>query len=121
VPPSLFEIGVREAEDLLRVALVPLERDVQPLVLGVLGRVADGFFTSANVITASLERRLVLVEVLDEGLDPPSYLKTCFFSPFGSVVDGLDRDAPVQERKLAEALAERVEVVARDGEDSGSA
>ncbi len=71
-------------------------------------------------MTASCSGALFLLRCSTKDLIPPSYLKTCFFSPFGiALVDGLDRDAPVQERELAEALREPVEVVARDREDLG--
>ena len=65
-----------------------------------------------------VERRLVLVEVLDEGLDPALVLEDVLLLALRSRSSTTSIVTPrVQERELAQALRERVEVVARDGED----
>ena len=111
---------VREAEDLLGVALVPLERDVQALFLRVHGGVAARVLHVGERDDRLVERLLVLVEVLDERADAAVVPEQVLFLALRvALVEDVDRDAGVQERELPQALREHVEVVARDGEDLG--
>ena len=119
-PAVLVRDRVREAEDLLLVAVVPLEGDVEPLVLGVDLRVPRGVLHVREDDDALVERLAVLVQVVDEGGDPAlvpeDVLPLALLVP---LVDDLDRDAGVQEGELAEPLREGVEVVGADREDLG--
>jgi len=119
VPPSLFEI-VFVKQNIARCSLVPLERDVETLLLRVtaafpldlhVGERDDGVVRA--VCSCSGARRTSDAAVVLEEV-----LLLAFRIAF---VEDLDRDAGVQERELAQALRQRVEVVARDGEDLRSA
>ena len=60
---------VGEGEDRLGVALVPLERDLDPLLVGVALRVAGAALDVLEEDDLVVDRLLGLVQVLDEGAD----------------------------------------------------
>ena len=103
---------VGEAEDVFRVAVVVLQRDLHGHA------VALGFHVDGPVV----QHRLAFVQVLDEFGDPAGVLE---FQPLvlarlgigGALVGEGDHQALVEERQLAQALRQRVEVVLGDGED----
>ena len=90
---------VREGEHQLRVAVVPLQRD-----LGV-----DAVLVALHEDRLLVDDRLVLVQVLDER-DDAAFVLELVALPVALVVDG-DEDAAVQERELAQPLRQRVEAV----------
>ena len=90
---------VGEREDQLRVAVVPLQRD-----LGV-----DAVLVALHEDRLVVDERLVLVQVLDERDDAAFVLKLVALA-VALVVDR-DEDAAVEERELAKALRQRVEAV----------
>src|SRR6185503_2648150 len=92
---------VGEGVNRLGVAVVPLQRD-----LGI-----DAVTVAAHVDRLLVDRRLVLVQVVDERNDAALVVELVRL-PIALVVEG-DDDAAVQERELAQALREDVE--AEDG------
>src|SRR6188474_2367979 len=90
---------VREAEDQLRVAVVPLQGD-----LGV-----DAVLVTLHENRLLVDERLVLVQVLDERGDAAFILKLVVLAV--SLIVDRDEDAAIQERELAESLGQRVEAV----------
>ena len=88
---------VREGVDRLRVAVVPLQRD-----LGV-----DAVLLAAHVDRLLVDRRLVLVQVLHER-DDAAFVVELVALAVALVVER-DDDAAVQERQLAQPLRQRVE------------
>ena len=89
---------VREGVDRLGVAVVPLQRDLD----------VDAVLLAVHVDRLVVDRRLVLVQVLDERDDARLRRGTCALLPSrsSSMRDG---DAAVQERELAQPLRQRVE------------
>ena len=63
---------VREGEERLGVALVPLERDFDALLVGVALGVSRAALDVLEIDDLVVDRRLGLVQVLDEGSMPPS-------------------------------------------------
>ena len=88
---------VRERVDRLRVAVVPLQRD-----LGV-----DAVALALHVDRLLVDRGLVLVQVLDERDDAAVVLELVALGL--ALVVQRDENAGVQERELAQALRQRVE------------
>ena len=97
---------VREGVDRLRVAVVPLQRD-----LGV-----DAVLLAAHVDRLLVDRRLVLVQVRRRTRRCRLRSGTCGSSPSRSSSSVIE-DAAVQERELAQALRERVEAEVDGFED----
>ena len=89
---------VREAVDRLRVAVVPLQRD-----LGL-----DAVALAAHVDRLLGDARLVPVQVRDELADAPLVLEPVAAAVAALVVQR-DGDAGVEERQLAQPLRQRVE------------
>ena len=98
---------VREAEDVLVVAVVPLHRDLDD----------DAFARALEEDRRLVQHLLVAVQVLDEARDAPFVLEALVLA-VALVVQG-DEDAPVQEAELAQPLGEGVGVVDRGLEDLG--
>src|SRR2546425_501541 len=98
---------VREREDALLVTVVVLERHLD---LGVA-------FLALEEQHLWVQRGLVLVQVLDE-LDDAALVQERVAPPVALVLDD-DLQAPVQERQLAQPVAERVEREGRLLEDLG--
>ena len=96
---------VREAVEVLGVALVPLHRDLDRLAV----------FFVADEDRLVVQRRLVLVQVLDERDDAALVAELVLL--LGALVGDGDEDAGVEERQLAQTLRKRLEVHLRDGED----
>ena len=88
--------GVGEREDRLGVSLVPLERDLDPLLLRVALRVAGAFPDVLEVDDLVVDRLLGLVQQLDEGPDAPLVGEVVLL--VGSLVVDRDCDPGVQER-----------------------
>ena len=88
---------VGEAVDVLRVAVVPLQRDLRPHPLAL---PLDHDHRPQHL--------LVAVEVFDEGGDAALVLEAVLLLVVPLVVEG-DEDAAVEEAQLAQALGERVE------------
>src|SRR5262249_37308520 len=115
--PIAIVDGVGEGEDGLRVTVVPLERDVDPLLLGVAARVSRPALDVLKVDDLVVDRRLGLVQVLDERLDASFVGEVVLL--FGALVTDRDRDAGIEKRELPESLREAVEMELRDGENLG--
>src|SRR5439155_7833495 len=98
---------VREREDALLVTVVVLKRHLD---LGVA-------FLALEEQHLWVQRGLVLVQVLDE-LDDAALVQESVAPPVALVLDD-DLQAPVQERQLAQPVAERVEREDRLLEDLG--
>src|SRR5207253_4228401 len=108
VRPTLARVDVvREREDALLVAVVVLQRDLD-LDVALLPLEEQHF---------RVDRRLVLVEVLDE-LDDAALVEEGVAPPIALVLND-DLEAPVEERQLAQAVRERVERERRLLEDLG--
>ena len=99
---------VREGEDGLLIRGVPLHRDLDRPVVGVVLEV-DGL---------AVERVLVLVQVVDE-VDDPALVVEGVLLAAGALVEELDLEAAGEERRLAHALGERRVVVGDLLEDLG--
>ena len=109
--------GVREREDRLGVSLVPLERDLDPLLVRVTLVVARRVLDVLEVDDLVVDRLLGLVQELDEGPDAPLVGEVVLL--VGALVVDRDRDAGVQERELPQPLRKAVEVELVDREDLG--
>ncbi len=100
---------VGEGQDVLVIAIVPLERDVDADVVALAGdgdRVGD-------------QRRLGAVEIFDEGGDPALIIQLDFLA-LGVPRVGQDQPhARVEEGELAEAVLEPLEVEIGDLERVG--
>ena len=96
---------VRERIHRLGVAVVPLQRDLD----------VDAVLLAVHVDRLVVDRRLVLVQILDEG-DDPAFVEELVRLAVALVVER-DGDAAVQERELAQPLRERVEAEFRRLED----
>ena len=90
---------VREREDQLRIAVVPLQGD-----LGV-----DAVLVALHEDRLLVDERLVLVQMLDERDDAAFVLELVALA-VALIVDR-DEDAAVQECEFAESLGQRVEAV----------
>ena len=88
---------VREREDALLVAVVVLQRGLD----------LDVALLALEEEHLGVERRLVLVQVLDE-LDDAALVEERVRAAVALVLDD-DLQAPIQERQLAQAIAQRVE------------
>ena len=98
---------VREGEDPLVVAIVPLHRDFQPDVV-LLGAEEDRFV---------VQLFLPAVEEVDERDQPALELEVVVLG--GALVADGDVEAGVEEGQLAQPTGERLEVVLGDLEDGG--
>src|SRR5204862_8257838 len=108
VRPALARVDVvRERDDALLIPVVVLQRDLD---LGVT-------LLPLEEQHLRVDRRLVLVEVLDE-LDDAALVEEGVAPPVALVLDD-DLEAPVEERQLAQAVRERVEGERRLLEDRG--
>ena len=87
------------------VAVVPLQRDLD----------VDAVLLAVHVDRLVVDRRLVLVQVLHEGVDA-TLVEELVALAVALVVDG-DRDAAVQEGEFAQTLRQRVEAVVDGLED----
>ena len=96
---------VREAVDVLAVALVPLQCDLDHL--------AVVFIANENRIV--VQRRLRAIEVLHERDDAALVAELVML--LAALVADLDLHAAVEERQFAQSLRERVEVHLGNGED----
>jgi hypothetical protein len=92
---------VREGVHDFRVAVVPLQRDLD----------VDAFLLAVHVNRLLVDRRLVLVQVRDERNDAAFVMKLVRLAV--ALVVQCDEEAAVQKRQLAQPLRERVE--AEDG------
>ena len=106
---------VREGEERLGVALVPLQRDLDALLVGVALGIAGPALDVLEEDDLVVDRLLRLVQVLDEGPDPALVGEVVLL--LGALVEDRDRDARVQERELAQPLREAVEMELGDRED----
>ncbi len=100
---------VGEAEDLLVIAVVPLERDLDADLVALAGdrdRIGD-------------ERGLGAVEIADEGADPAFIIKLDALLVLVPRVGQDQADARIEEGELAEAVLQRLEVELRDLERVG--
>ena len=96
-------VGV--AVDALGVAVVPLQRDLDP----------DALALARDLDRLLGQRLLVPVQVLDEGADAAVVLEAVLLVV--ALVLERDQDPAVQERQLAQALRQRVEAEGRGLED----
>ena len=90
---------VREGVDRFRVAVVPLQRDLD----------VDAVLVAAHVDRLVVRRGAVLIQILDERVDA-ALVEEVVRLAVALVFDG-DGDATVQEGELAQALRQRVEAV----------
>ena len=100
---------VGEAEDLLVIAVVPFERDLDADVVALAGdrdRIGD-------------QRRLGAVEIADEGGDAAFVIELDLLLLLVAGVGEDQADARIEEGELAEAMLERVEVELDDLERLG--
>ena len=102
---------VGEGEDRLGVAVVPLQRDLDALLVGVALGVAGAVLDVLEEDDLVVDRLLRLVQVLDEGPDAALVGEVVLL--LGALVADRDRDAGIQERELAQPLREAVEVELR--------
>ena len=87
------------------------------LLVGVALGISGAAFDVLEVDDLVVNRLFRLVQQLDEGADPPLVREVVLL--VGALVLDRDVNAGVQERELAQALGERVEVELRDREDLG--
>src|SRR5436305_1298569 len=102
---------VGEGVDQLLVAVVPLQRDLDRLGAGAVVAHVD------QVNRLRMERRLVAVQVLDEGGDAARVDEIGLF--VRPLVLEVDVDSTIEERLLAQTRGERLVAEFGDGEDLG--
>ena len=106
---------VGEAEDVLRVAVVVLQRHFHGERAGVVGQLAVGL----EVDRLFVQHRLAAVEVLDEFGDAAGVQELVRLLGIDALVGQGDLEALVQERQLAQALGQGVVVEHRRLHDGG--
>ncbi len=106
---------VGEGEERLGIALVPLDRDLDALLVGVALRVARSVPDVLEKDDLVVDRLLGLVQVLDERANPALVGEVVLL--VGPLVVDRDLDAGIQERQLAQPLRQAVEMELGDRED----
>ena len=97
---------VGEGEERLGVALVPLERDLDPLLVGVALGVARAALDVLEEDDLVVDRLLRLVQVLDEGLDPALVGEVVLL--LGALVDGSRSRTPGFRNDSSRSRCERL-------------